>query len=66
MYFIFSNWNESVFHHEHNQAVEQVAPEVCVISFSGGFQDWTGERPEQHGLSPELVLLWAGVGRETC
>lgn len=59
IYFIFANWNESIFHHEDSWAVEQVAPGVSVVS-SGGFQDQIGERPEQHGLTSELALLWAG------
>lgn len=38
--------------HKDGQAVEGVAHRDCVDPFLGGFQDPTGQSPEQPGLMP--------------
>lgn len=37
--------------------MEQTAWGGCAIPTSAGFQDLTGQNPEQHGLPSELALL---------
>jgi len=32
----------------------------CRVSICGDFQDHTAQGPEQHGLTSQLSLLWAG------
>lgn len=41
------------FPQKQRQAVQQVASEAVAVSVLGGFQDLTGQSPEEPGLTPE-------------
>lgn len=58
--FMGSVMRGETFLHEDSQAVEQAAQTGCAICNLGGFQDLTGQGPEQPGLTSDLALLWAG------
>ena len=48
------------FQPEDSQTGAQVAQGGCAVSVLGGFQDPTGQNPEQPGWISQLTLLGAG------
>lgn len=49
---------EKLFPCEVSKAAAEVTPRCWSTSVLGGFQALTGPSPEQHGLTPELALVW--------
>lgn len=42
--------------HKEGKTLEQGAQKGCAVSILGGFQQQSGERPEQPGLTSPLTL----------
>lgn len=53
-------YKKKPFYPEDSQAGAQVAQVGCAGSILQGFQDWSGQRPEQPGLTSQLTLFAAG------